>query len=39
MSKEELIKNLKDLVVDLESGQIPYIRKVEELVVTERSAA
>jgi predicted RNase H-like HicB family nuclease len=35
MSKEELISNLKDLVVDLESGEVPYIRKVEELVVAE----
>jgi hypothetical protein len=35
MSKDELISNLKDLVVDVESGQVPYIRKVEELVVTE----
>ena len=33
MSKEELVENLKDLIVDLESGQIPYIRKVEELSV------
>ena len=30
MSKEELVKNLKDLLADLESGEIPYIRKVEE---------
>ncbi len=33
MSKEELIENLKDLLLDLGSGQIPYIRKVEELSV------
>ncbi len=33
MTKEELIENLKDLFVDLESGQVPYIRKVEELLV------
>ena len=33
MSKEELIENLKDLLRDIESGEIPYIRKVEELVV------
>ncbi|MHB8755778.1 MAG: type II toxin-antitoxin system HicB family antitoxin [Candidatus Acidiferrales bacterium] len=33
MSKEELVGNLKDLLVDLESGEVPYIRKVEELVV------
>jgi len=35
MSKEELVSNLKDLLVDVESGQVPYIRKVEELVVAE----
>jgi len=32
LSKEELVKNLRDLLVDLESGEIPYVRKVEELV-------
>jgi hypothetical protein len=32
-SKEELIENLTDLLTDLESEGIPYIRKVEELVV------
>ena len=37
MSKEELVSNLKSLLADLESGEVPYIRKVEELVVTERS--
>ena len=35
MSKEELVRNLKDLLVDLESGEVPYVRKVEDLVVTE----
>jgi len=35
MSKEELIHNLKDLLVDLESGEIPYVRKVEDLVVAD----
>ena len=34
-SKEELVSNLKDLLADIESGEIPYIRKVEELVVAE----
>jgi predicted RNase H-like HicB family nuclease len=34
-SKEELVNNLRDLLVDLESGEIPYIRKVEELVLTD----
>jgi predicted RNase H-like HicB family nuclease len=33
MSKEELVSNLKDLLTDLESGEVPYIRKVEDLVV------
>jgi predicted RNase H-like HicB family nuclease len=32
-SKEELIENLKDLLEDIESGEVPYIRKVEELQV------
>jgi len=35
MSKTELIENLKDLLADMESGEVPYIRKVEELVVAE----
>jgi predicted RNase H-like HicB family nuclease len=35
MSKEELVENLKSLLVDLESGEIPYIRKVEDLVVAD----
>lgn len=34
-SKEELIDNLKDILTDIESGEIPYIRKVEELVLSE----
>ena len=33
LTKEELVANLKDLLKDFESGEIPYIRKVEELVV------
>lgn len=33
ISKEALVENLKDLLVDLESGQISYIRKVDELSV------
>lgn len=32
-TREELVENLKDLLTDLESGKIPYIRKVEELLV------
>ena len=34
-SKAELVSNLKDLLADLESGEVPYVRKVEDLVVTE----
>jgi predicted RNase H-like HicB family nuclease len=34
-SKEELVRNLKDLLVDLESGEVPFVRKVEEMVVAE----
>ena len=33
MHKEELAENLKDLLNDLESGQVPYVRRVEELLV------
>lgn len=33
LSKEELIANLKALLADIESGEVPYIRKVEELVI------
>lgn len=32
-SKEELIENLKDLLADLESNEIPFARKVEEFVI------
>jgi predicted RNase H-like HicB family nuclease len=32
-NKEELADNLKDLLEDMESGHVPYIRKVEELLV------
>ena len=32
-SKEELIENLKDLLKDIESGEIPFVKKVEEFVV------
>jgi hypothetical protein len=30
-SKQELVENLKDLLIDLESDDVPYIRHVEEL--------
>lgn len=33
MSKKELVSNLRDLLTDLESGEVPFIRKVEDLVV------
>ena len=32
-SKEELLENLKDLLRDIESGEIPFIRKVEEMEI------
>ena len=32
-SKDELRDNLKDLLIDLESGEVPFIRKVEEMAV------
>lgn len=34
-SKEELVRNLKDLLADLQSGEIPYLRKVEDLVLAD----
>lgn len=33
MSKDELVENLKDLLADLESGEVSYVHKVEELRV------
>jgi predicted RNase H-like HicB family nuclease len=32
-SKDELLENLKSLLKDIESEEIPFIRKVEELVI------
>ena len=32
-SKEELLENLKSLLKDIESEEIPFIRKVEEFAV------
>jgi predicted RNase H-like HicB family nuclease len=32
-SKEVLIENLKDLLADLESNEVPFIKKLEELVI------
>jgi Mn-containing catalase len=34
-SKEELQENLKDLLLDIETEEVPYIRKVEEMVIAE----
>jgi len=33
LDREDLIENLKSLLIDLESNEIPYARKVEELLV------
>jgi hypothetical protein len=35
MSKEELVRNRRDLLGDLESSEVPYVRKVEDVVVAE----
>ena len=32
-SKEELVENLKEILADIESEEIPYIKKVEEFAV------
>lgn len=32
-SKEELPENLKSLLVDIDSREIPFIKKVEETVI------
>ena len=32
-SKEELLESLRDLLADIESGEVPFIRKVEEMAV------
>ena len=32
-SKEELLEHLKNLLKDLQSGEVPYIRKVEEMAI------
>ncbi len=32
-SKEELLEHLRDLLADVESGEIPFIRKVEEMAI------
>lgn len=33
LSKEELVTNLKDILNDIESEEIPYIQKVEEFAM------
>lgn len=33
VSREELIENLTSMLEDIESGEIPYIRRVEEFVI------
>jgi predicted RNase H-like HicB family nuclease len=33
ISKEDLLENLRGLLIDLESGEIPFVRKVEEMAV------
>ena len=32
-SKEELLENLRSLLKDIETGEVPFIRKVEELAI------
>jgi predicted RNase H-like HicB family nuclease len=32
-SKDELMENLKDLLINVESGEAPFIRKVEEIAI------
>ena len=32
-SKEELVENLKELLQDIESDEVPHIRSIEEMVV------
>ena len=32
-SKDELLENLRDLLKDIESREVPYIRKVEEMAI------
>ena len=33
-SKDELLENLKDLLTDFESREVPFVRRVEEMAVT-----
>lgn len=34
ITKAELIENLRELLRDIQSDEIPYIRRVEEIAVT-----
>jgi hypothetical protein len=34
-SKDDLVHHLRNLLADIHSGEIPYIRKTEELVLAE----
>jgi hypothetical protein len=34
VTKEELIENLRELLRDINSNEIPYIRRVEEMAVS-----
>ena len=33
LTLQELVENLSDLYRDIASGEVPYIRKIDELVV------
>ena len=33
LSKDELVHNLKSLLEDIESGEVPFVRRIEDLVV------
>ena len=32
-TKDELVSNLKSILTDIDSGEVPYIRHTDELVV------
>ncbi len=33
LSKRELLANLRSMLADIESGEVPYIRRVGQLVI------
>jgi hypothetical protein len=33
LSKDELVNNLKSILVDIDGGEVPYIKHTDELVV------